>query len=180
MHRLFSILLIILIFFLGELPTFGHFFKKDKGSLLQVGDTLPVFTLHLNEVDSKFSFPITQQERPIVIVFFNTNCRDCQRELPELEKFYIDNKKEIKMICISRDLKGSFQTIDEVQNYWEKNQLTMPYFILSDRYVYNMFAQFGIPRIYVTDEEKIVRKIFVGKVSYKRLDRALKHIRKTT
>lgn len=84
------------------------------------------------------------------------------------------------MICISRDLKGSFQTIDEVQNYWEKNQLTMPYFILSDRYVYNMFAQFGIPRIYVADEEKIVRKIFVGKVSYKRLDRALKHIRKTT
>lgn len=95
-----------------------------------------------------------------VIVFFHTSCPDCQRDLPVIQSVYniIKGNRDVSLVCISRE-----QDASDIQDYWHQNNLTLPYSAQSDRSIYNLFASSGIPRIYVTDRDGVVRRIYTDK-----------------
>lgn len=71
-------------------------------------------------------------------------------------------------MCISRAQSGN-----DVAAYWQAQGLDMPYSAQTDRSVYALFATAGIPRVYVSDNNGIVRAIYVEKVNSDTLCRTL-------
>lgn len=137
----------------------------DDAAAVAEGDRIPVFSTKLSvcdpadwrygsidEFDSSYPDGIRR-----VIVFFNTQCSDCREELPALQEFYdgIKENENIAMVCISRS-----QGESGITDYWKMNGLTLPYSAQDDRAIYDMFASAGIPRIYMVDEDGVVRRVF--------------------
>lgn len=123
-------------------------------SLLANGDMMPAFSVTLNDGSTVSNRTLTGQ--PSVIIFFDTACGDCQRELPHIQKAYDSLRAEgsdIPFICVAREQKAA-----EVAEYWTSARLTMPWSAPGSRTVYNEFATLGIPRTYIFDRE--------GKLSY--------------
>ncbi|MDE6369517.1 MAG: TlpA family protein disulfide reductase [Muribaculaceae bacterium] len=86
-----------------------------------------------------------------VIVFFNTDCIDCRKELPEIQKAYEQTRESTAWIAIGRD-----QDKDKAANFWIENHLTIPYAPQQNRKIYSLFAAEGIPRLYIADNQVIV------------------------
>ena len=52
------------------------------------------------------------------------------------------------------------QDKDEIQTYWQENNLTLPYSPQTSRETYSLFAQSRIPRIYISDRNGTIKTIF--------------------
>lgn len=112
------------------------------------GDALPEFsvTTTTGEIVTNRTF----EGKEGYIVFFTTECEDCRRELPEMEKKYRElmageDADKIVFICISRA-----EGAETVEKYWRDNGFTMPVAPQTDREVYDKFASSGIPRMFTT------------------------------
>ncbi len=129
--------------------------KEEPEWYLKAGDQLPEFevtTLDGQKVSSADSY-----EHTLVIVFFNTTCKDCQLELPVVEAQYKDNMKlpegeRRQYICISRE-----EGAADIEQYWTENHLTLPVSAQNDRSIYSKFASIGIPRIFYAKDGIIIK-----------------------
>lgn len=120
---------------------------------LKTGDVLPAFevTTSTGEIVSRESL----KGQDSMIVFFNTDCSDCRKELPVLQNFFELYADSVKIICISRE-----ENSERVAQYWRDNKLTLPYSAQPDRKIYNLFASSSIPRIYISSPNLIIREIY--------------------
>ncbi len=129
--------------------------KERPEWFLQPGDRLPQFevtTISGERVGSADSY-----SAELVIVFFNTTCPDCQRELPVLQKQYEENMmlpegERSQYICISREEGAS-----DIEHFWQKEHLTLPVAAQEDRKIYSKFASVGIPRIFYAKDGLITK-----------------------
>lgn len=144
-------LLMVIMLIIGGCVT-----EKDEPEwYLRAGDALPYFevvTLDGERVSSEDSYTAT-----MVIVFFNTTCKDCQRKLPVLQKQYEENlqlpaSEQYLYLCISRE-----EGAEDVERYWKDNHLTLPVAAQDDRILYSQFASIGIPRIFYAKDGIIIR-----------------------
>lgn len=125
--------------------------EREQGANLGIGDVLPVFSVEMN--DGSVVSNQTLLGVPAVIVFFNTGCTDCQRELPVIEQLY--QTGVIRVVCISRAQKK-----EEIEHYWQAHEFTMPYSPQPDRKVYELFATERIPRIYLINSQGIITTLW--------------------
>lgn len=118
-------------------------------SLVNVGDEVPSFTVSLSD-GTQFVSPRDFARRPLTrLLFFNTTCGDCRRELERLK----DETDTDNIICISREVSA-----DDIDAYWVAHGIKLVYAAVPDRSVYSLFATSGIPRIYTVDSRgKVVR-----------------------
>lgn len=146
----------------------GEDMAEGSGDVVTVGQRLPVFDVTL--ADGSVFSSADLAGRPVVIVFFNTTCGDCRKELPTVQELYGDLGEAVRFVCI-----GRAEPAADVAAYWAANGLTLPYSAQSDRRVYELFATRAIPRVYVADAAGIVRATFVEKVSEKKLRAAIEN-----
>ncbi len=129
--------------------------KEEPEWALKAGDRLPEFevvTLDGERVSSEDSFA-----RTLVIVFFTTTCKDCQRELPVVQAQYEENmmlpeSERSQYICIARE-----EGAADIEQYWTENHLTLPVSPQTDRSIYSKFASIGIPRIFYAKDGIITK-----------------------
>ena len=140
---LVSFLLVSCITEEEEIPT---------GSELVVGDKIPSFSVTMNTGETISDKDLSGQLS--LIVFFNTGCKDCQKELPVIQRFY-DTYPEYPLICISRA-----ETESSIAEYWKEHKFTLPYSAQRDKTIYEKFASQTIPRIYIVSPEGIILHIF--------------------
>jgi peroxiredoxin len=121
-------------------------------SVIHTGNSLPAFSVTAS--DGTVYTDRSLRGTVAVIVFFNTDCSDCRKELPQINTAYkaLLNNKLVRFIAISRA-----QIAADVAAYWSKEELGIPYSAQSDRSVYSMFATQGIPRIYIADPSGNIR-----------------------
>ena len=122
-------------------------------SKVMVGDKLPLFSVELNT--GKTVSTDSLRGKTSMIVFFNTDCSDCRKELPVINEVAELMRDRVETVCISRS-----QSADEIARYWSENGLTLSYSAQTDRSVYDMFATSGIPRIYISDRYLTVTHTF--------------------
>lgn len=123
---------------------------------LKTGDKLPSFKVKMN--DGSLISTSDLEGKHSVIVFFNTGCGDCRRELPHIQQFYDycrNNMPDVVLLCISRE-----QSDSEIETYWKENGLTLPYSAQPDRKLYSKFATMGIPRIFVSGKNLVITDTF--------------------
>ena len=136
----------------------GH--DGDDTDLVRVGDRLPSFSVEVVDGVDRYTFSSEVLTGPTVIVFFNTSCSDCQRELPVLNEYYLQHCSEpgFQMVAIARE-----ETEESIRAYWEINNLSIPYSPQSDRRVYNLFATMTIPRVYFCSHTGLITWIGIEK-----------------
>ena len=115
---------------------------------LGVGEDLPDFQVTLSDGTNISTDDLA--DKTAIIVLFNTECDDCRRELPELQKVYTETSDYTVWIAISREENES-----SVEKFWGTNKLTIPYSAQSDRRIYELFAGSGIPRLYISQHQTI-------------------------
>lgn len=125
---------------------------------LSVGDTLPPFSVTLN--DGRMISAQGLRGKTAVIVFFNTTCSDCQKELPVVQQFYDEFKDDadVEILAIAREEDAS-----DIYAYWQKNSLTIPWSPQPDRTIYNLFATSVIPRIFFVNPLGVITAAFGDK-----------------
>ena len=125
---------------------------------IAVGDRVPVFSVGVVANGQSTTFSTNRLYGETVIVFFSTQCKDCQRELPELNDYYLKHKDDegFQMVAISRAEEEA-----TVARFWADHHLQIPYSAQTDRHVYELFASSIIPRVYFVSEQGIVTKILI-------------------
>ena len=125
---------------------------------VNVGDRVPLFTVDVVNDGVHSTFSTAQLTGETVIVFFNTTCPDCQRDLPKLNQYYLKHKVDegFQMVAISRE-----EGEEDVAAYWKDNGLQIPYSAQNDRRIYELFASSIIPRIYFVSAQGIVTRVFI-------------------
>ena len=136
--------------------------EDDAVERVHVGDRVPLFTVTMTypETTNPQQDQTTRQwstmhlKGQTVIVFFNTSCKDCQRDLPLLNQYYLEHKDEpdFQMVAISRE-----ESRESVVAYWAANGLVIPYSPQDDRRIYSLFATSIIPRIYFCTDNVVTR-----------------------
>ena len=130
---------------------------EDEGPLigndLGIGDKIPQFSVFMNNGEKISSEDLIGNVS--LIVFFNTSCNDCRKELPVIQCFH-ESYPQYPLLCISRE-----EGEESVAKYWERFSFTMPYSAQDNRTIYQLFAQKVIPRVYVVDKEGFIRYVFM-------------------
>lgn len=126
------------------------------GANLKIGDKIPHFTVKMN--DGSIISEENLKGCISLIVFFHTSCKDCRQVLPVLQRFH-EAYSQYPIACISRA-----ENEVAVAAYWKEQGFTLPYSAQEDRTVYELFAQTGVPRIYIVDEEGIIRCLFTDQM----------------
>lgn len=131
--------------------------NEDNGraEYVSIGDVLPAFSVELSDGSTMTTESLSGKVS--LIMFFSTTCPDCQAQFPAVEQIYNDFKDndQVVVVAISR-AEGS----SAVSAFWRENSLTMPYSAQTDRTVYNLFAESVVPRIYISDKNRVVRAAF--------------------
>lgn len=124
---------------------------QPEGPSLSVGDSLPVFSVVLNNGETVSSRSLLGKTS--MIVFFNTGCGDCRRELPVVQEIWNLYEKDtsVEVVLIARE-----ETDSEIRRYWDENGFTMLYSPQENRDVYSLFAPSVIPRIYIANPSGII------------------------
>lgn len=142
---------------------------NERQELVEVGQKLPAFAVMMNDSTLVSSTDLTG--KPSMIVFFNTACTDCRKELPIVQELFEEFSDRANFMAISRA-----EGRKSVAAYWEKEKLEIPYSAQADRNVFGLFAKTTIPRIYIADASGTVKYIFIEKASKKKLVRALENL----
>lgn len=122
-------------------------------TVVAAGDKLPYFSVTL--ADGLQVSRDKLQGRPSVIVFFNTTCEDCRRELPVIDQVGSDLDGLATFLAIARE-----EDEASIKAYWESEGLTLPYSPQPGRETYSLFATSGIPQIFISDESLTIRAIY--------------------
>lgn len=146
--RIQIILFPLLIFFLSAC------IKEDtepSASKIETGSKLPYFMVTDSAGNQLFSDKF--REKIVLIVFFSTTCKDCQRDLPIMENVWKNLRTEARFLLLPIARK---QTAEEVKSYWEAQHFSMPYYLDSSGEIYSLFATKTIPRFYLVNQEGTV------------------------
>lgn len=168
---LLTLFLSLLSFLVVNACSFGDDEEYENSEVVVVGQPLPPFCVQMN--DSTYVSNHDLNGKPSIIVFFNTSCLDCRKELPIIQEVYEKYSDKIKLLAISRA-----ENSESIEDYWKKENLSVPYSAQNDRTVYSLFAKRVIPRVYVSDKSGVVQNIFMEKVSIKKLQNAIDRLLK--
>ncbi len=130
---------------------------RQQVELVQVGDRVPEFEVLLS--DGRTFSTKTLGDEVKIIVFFDTECTDCQRFLPVYQSFVDelrvqDGKVEgvpVRYCALARD-----ESAVSVRTYWNKYDLTLPYYASGNRALYHRFARAVVPRVYIINSRGVV------------------------
>jgi cytochrome c biogenesis protein CcmG, thiol:disulfide interchange protein DsbE len=138
--------------------------NADEGKLLPAGTAAPSFSLPSLSGDrvslstycgETLSKPYVNKIRQTVILsFWATYCKPCQKEIPELQVFAEKHKKDnVLVLCVSIDKEGSaiVEPFVKEKNYTVQVLLD-PYTKTSERYGVK-----SLPALFVIDTMGIVR-----------------------
>lgn len=123
-----------------------------EGTRIQVGDSLPRFSV--TTADGRSLSRDSLLGNLSVVVFFHTQCGDCQKELPRVDSLYrhFSDKENFRLICIARE-----EDQKSIARFWKEKNLAMPYSPQADHSVFSLFAYTNVPRIYISSPDGVVR-----------------------
>lgn len=151
--------------------------RVESSASIGVGDSVPKFDIRLS--DGSLFQSRADRHSVKLVVFFDTECSDCQRFLPEFQKLVTRVRSQenridgvaVRCCAIAREQKTT-----EVADYWKAKGLDVPYYAPGNRTLYHRFAQKTIPRIYVVEPKGVVTAIFTDSPAptYDKLLRAIR------
>lgn len=145
--------------------------NTPKSAGLQIGDALPLFSISNNygEIVSHHSCI----GKVSLIVFINTECSDCRKALPAIQKVYdlFSENNDCLFAVIARG-----EDEEKARSWLETQGYTFPTFSDNNAEIYSLFAISGIPRIYLSGKRSYISTIQVENVNEERLIRNITYL----
>ncbi|SNX54793.1 TlpA disulfide reductase family protein [Thermoanaerobacterium sp. RBIITD] len=127
------------------------------------GDLAPDFSL--KDINGNTVTLSKLRGKKVILNFWATTCPYCKIEMPELNKFYQNNKKDVVLLAI--DIGEEKST---VENYLEGKGYGFTILLDSDaKTAINYKVQF-IPMSFFIDEKGIIRSISNGAMTYDEIE----------
>lgn len=139
----------------------------------QVGNIAPDFTSPVMNAEAETGSLSDYKGNIIILNFWGTFCEPCQREMPELVKFYNDyHDQGIQVIGVNmtkyEPIRKSEKEI-KVKEFLEKYEATYPNFYNHNDEFYKTYQAKVLPTTYIIDEDLEIQRILLGEVNYKML-----------
>ena len=147
-------------------------FLIGYGKPLQInvekGAKIPNFELKdFNRVSTK-SRKIFNNGKPTLLVFAAEWCPHCRTELPEVQKFYEENKDNINVVVVFTRRKTN---LSATKKYVEENKFTFPVYYDSTDSLMKAFKVKTVPYNLIIKDSKI-QKDLGGSKTYEELKEA--------
>ena len=92
-----------------------------------------------------------------LIILFATWCSDSQRTIKQLLSSSLMQHKDLTIVGIGRE-----ETIESLQKFATEYQVNFPLISDEKRVIYSKFANAGIPRLILVDEDNKIVKTLIG------------------
>lgn len=133
----------------------------EDNSSLEVGSEFADFTWSDSKGNEKNLSDY--KGKPIILNFWATWCPPCQIEMPDIEKYYNDNKDKTTIIAVN--LTETEKSMEKTEEFLEKNGYTFPVVLDDKGLVVQKYLVRSIPTTYFIDGEGIIKKIYTGPVN---------------
>ncbi|UOQ47541.1 thiol-disulfide oxidoreductase ResA [Gracilibacillus caseinilyticus] len=145
----------------------------EEDAVVEVGDQAPDFQLEQIATDDSSTIQLSDlRGKGVMLNFWGTWCKPCEKEMPYMEQLYPEYKeKGVEILAVNLD-----STKLPVQNFVDQYNLTFP--ILYDEHteVLDTYGIKPIPTTYFIDENGIVVERVLGGLTVEKLQGYLDQI----
>ena len=133
-------LLIIISMFMTFLIGYGKSASLDVN--MEAGAKIPSFKL--KDFNGKYtkSQKILNNGKPTLLVFVAEWCPHCHTELPEVQKFYEENKNNVNVVVV---FTSSRSNLAAAKQYTAESKFTFPVYYDADKSLMNGFKIKSVP-----------------------------------
>jgi cytochrome c biogenesis protein CcmG/thiol:disulfide interchange protein DsbE len=125
----------------------------SPGWSVEVGDPMPEFTIQTFDANS--SSRTSLEGKPSLLIFWNTWCPNCMKELPQINRLAETlGPKGLKVLAVNTAIND---TENKARAYWEKYDYVFPSGFDRSFKVSQIFGVRGVPTIFLVDSKGIVR-----------------------
>ena len=130
---------------------------------LEVGNLAPDFELKNVEGNSiKLS---SLKGKKVILNFWASWCPPCRQEMPDMAKFYVDQKdKGIEILAV--DLTNTEKSREGVTNFMRANSITFPVVLDENGKVSQLYNVASIPASFIIDSQGVIQRELVGPMTY--------------
>ncbi len=119
----------------------------------EVGESLPDFSIQT--FDGKSLSRASFVGKPLLLVFWNTWCSDCMRELPEINRLAQEFvPRGLAVLAVNTGLND---TESKARKYWKKYGYGFPTGFDHSFAIGTAFRVRGVPTVFLVDSKGIVR-----------------------
>ncbi len=132
--------------------------QEEKNKPLQLGDTAPDFAV--KDLKGNVIVLSNQQGRPVILRFFETNCRFCRADTPAFTQFYAAHKdKGLQIIYI-----GSFYEKEhDLQTFVKELGLVFPVVQDKQAQLADLYGIRAYPQtVFIGPDQKILAALLGG------------------
>jgi peroxiredoxin len=127
--------------------------KASTGWAVEVGEPMPDFTMQTFE--GKNLSRLALAGRPVMLVFWNTWCPDCMRELPKINRLALRfGQGALEILAVNTGLNDSES---KARAYWKKYAYVIPVGFDHSFEMGQAFRVIGVPTVFLIDSKGIVR-----------------------
>ncbi len=120
---------------------------------LGLGERIPDFSIATLEGEQISSSELRGE--PALMVFWNTWCSNCRRELPKIDKILQNNSLgRAKVLAVNTNINDS---LAKARSYWSDTELKFTSGYDSDFSVSSIFRIIGVPTILLFDSNGILQ-----------------------
>lgn len=130
---------------------------------LEEGNLAPEFELKSVEGNSvKLS---NLKGKKVILNFWASWCPPCRQEMPDMAKFYVDQKsKGIEIIAV--DLTNTEKSLTDVTSFMKANDITFPVVLDESGKVSKLYNVASIPTSFILDSQGVIQRKIVGPMTY--------------
>lgn len=153
-HQIFIRLIFIFMLF----PLLVGCVQEKKAKQLQLGDTAPDFAV--KDLQGKVTVLSNLHGSPVVLRFFETNCRFCRADSPAFIKFFTEHKDQgLKVLYI-----GSFyENVESLQVFADELGIVFPIAMDKNARLADLYDIRAYPQtIFIGPDQKILAAILGG------------------
>ena len=150
-------------------------FLKSKFILLIIGLSLSLVTCSKPDFylfDGTKGSIADLEGKWVVINYWADWCPPCIKELPELSKFYQENKNEVVVWAFNFDqLEG-----EELEEQIARFKVNVPVLMTNPGEVFGWDSPEGLPATYILDPKGVLRESLVGPQTQESLEKLIKKL----
>ncbi|WP_253264043.1 peroxiredoxin [Geobacillus sp. BMUD] len=114
--------------------------------------------------------------KTVILNFWATWCPPCRAEIPEMQRFY-ENNKNNNVEILAVNLTNSESSPDTVKDFVRDKGMTFNILLDKQGKIGNLYGIITIPTSYIIDKNGIIREKHVGPMSYETMDNFISSIK---
>ena len=141
---------------------------------LEKGNLAPDF--ELKSIDGKTMKLSSLRGKKVIVNMWATWCPPCRLEMPEMEKFYTENKNEgIEILAVN--LTKAEKSRNDVPAFVKAYGITFPILMDENGDVARLYEVSSIPATSIIDTQGVIREKIVGPMTYDSMKKMLGKIK---